>query len=140
MRSIALTMDASLLVGLALASTFRLSRNRVLIIDAGAIGGTLTGLAIAWLAISHPGDTDGRRGAAGGLLGLLGGIGITAYATIGLDEREDRYPSAAAVPPGLLALDPDGRWHVGTPGPLPVLDGTGHRVVGATLTAVSGSF
>jgi len=139
-RTAALTMDLSFLLGLALAHNVTISRNRVLIIDAGAIGGGLTGLGLAWLAASTPGR-DARFIAAGGLIGMLAGIGIAAYSTRDLDDEDDaRAGTAAAVPPGVLALHPDGRWRLGAPGPMPVLDGTGHRIVGATLNALSGAF
>jgi hypothetical protein len=139
-RTAALTMDLSFLIGLALAHNVTISRNRVLIIDAGAMGGGLTGLGLAWLAVSAPGS-EAAFIAAGGLAGMLAGIGIAAYSTRDLDDEDDaRAASAAAVPPGVLALHPDGRWRLGAPGPMPVLDGTGHRIVGATLNALSGAF
>jgi hypothetical protein len=141
LRTIAITMDASFLVGLALARNLNLSRNRVLIIDAGAIGGAMTGLGLAWLASSDP-DSDARVITGGGLVGLLAGIGIAAYFTAGMDDRDDddKRQAKALVPPGLFALDAGGRWHVGTPGPMPVFDGTGRHVIGATVNALSGSF
>ena len=42
--------------------------------------------------------------------------------------------------PAMFARDSEGRWGVGTPGPVPVLDGTGTRLVGATFNAVGGQF
>lgn len=141
LRTVAVTMDAAFVAGLALAHNVNLSRNRVLIIDAGAIAGAMAGLGIAWLASSDPGD-DARAITAGGLVGLLAGIGVAAYFTSGMDDddAEDKDQTAAAAPPGVFALDGRGRWHLGTPGPIPVFDGTGRRLVGATLNALSGSF
>ena len=46
----AIAMDAGLVLGIGLARRLEISRNRVLIIDAGALAGGLTGLAVAWLA------------------------------------------------------------------------------------------
>jgi hypothetical protein len=138
LRSIAVTMDLSFGLGLVLAHKVSLSRNRVLIIDAGAIGGTLTGLGLVWLASGDP-DDSGRAIAAGGLLGLMAGIGVAAYFTSGMDDRDGGQASASG-PPGLFAFDAKGRLQLGTPGPMPVFDGTGRRVIGATFSALSGSF
>jgi hypothetical protein len=138
LRSIAVTMDLSFALGLVLAHKVNVSRNRVLIIDAGAIGGTLTGLGLVWLASGDPNDS-GRAIAAGGLLGLLAGIGVAAYFTSGMDDH-DAGGASISGPPGLFAFDAKGRLQLGTPGPMPVFDGTGRRVIGATFSALSGSF
>jgi len=55
LKATAAAMDAGLLIGVALANSYELSRNRVLIIDAGALAGGLTGLGIAWLAAGSDG-------------------------------------------------------------------------------------
>jgi hypothetical protein len=142
LRGIALSMDAGFLVGLALAKNFEVSRNRVLIVDAGALGGGMTGLGIAWLAFYEPYGSNEEALAAGALLGMLSGITIAAIATRGLDPHSDRIPIAGtrSTVPALLARDQDGRWRPGTPGPTPVFDGTGRRLVGATFNAIGGSF
>jgi hypothetical protein len=129
----AVAMDVSLLAGVGLANQFDLSRNRVLIIDAGALGGGLVGFGVAVL-----GESDGRGIAAGAVGGLLFGIGIAALATRHLDT-----PAAGAQAlayPALFARAADGRWSVSLPPPTPVLDASGNRPVGATLTAVGGLF
>jgi hypothetical protein len=46
-------------------------------------------------------------------------------------------PSTVAA---LVGRDRHGDWSLGTPAATPVFDGTGHRVVGATLTALGGTF
>ena len=50
--------------------------------------------------------------------------------------RADAAPSV----PAILARAADGRWSIGTPGPVPVFDGTGSRLVGATFNALGGQF
>jgi hypothetical protein len=130
-------MDAGFLVGVGVAKSFDLSRNRVLIIDAGALTGGLFGLGIAWLAAGT--DNSGRGLAAASLAGMLGGIGVAAWATRHLDAQDVVVLKAPSLP-AMLARDADGRWRFGTPGALPVFDGNGSRVVGATATAVGGLF
>jgi hypothetical protein len=136
-KAIAASMDAGFLIGVGLAKSFDLSRNRVLIIDAGALTGGLFGLGIAWLAAGT--DNSGRGLAAASLGGMLAGIGVAAWATRHLDAQDVGIAKAAAVP-AMLARDADGCWRFGTPGALPVFDGTGSRVVGATFSAVGGLF
>ena len=133
----AIAMDAGFIGGLMLARSFELSRNRVLIIDAGALGGATTGLGVAWLALNGTGN-NGRALAGSTLAGLLAGIAIATYATRNLDAAHEE-PFASAVP-AIWARDADGRWRAGTPSPLPVWDGTGTRLVGATVNAVAGAF
>ena len=136
-KAIAASMDAGLLVGIGLAKSFELSRNRVLIIDAGALTGGLFGLGIAWLAAGT--DNSGRGLAGAALGGMLAGIGVAAFATRHLDAQDIGIAKAPSLP-AMLARDADGRWSFGTPGALPVFDGTGARVVGATFSAVGGLF
>jgi hypothetical protein len=136
-KAIAASMDVGLLIGVGLAKSFDLSRNRVLIIDAGALTGGLFGLGIAWLAAGT--DNSGRGLAAAGLGGMLAGIGVAAWATRHLDAQDVGIAKAPSMP-AMLARDADGRWRFGTPGALPVFDGTGSRVVGATFSAVGGLF
>jgi hypothetical protein len=136
-KAIAASMDAGFLVGVGVAKSFDLSRNRVLIIDAGALTGGLFGLGIAWLAAGT--DNSGRGLAAASLGGMLAGIGVAAWATRHLDAQDVAVVQAPSLP-AMLARDADGRWRFGTPGALPVFDGHGSRVVGATATVVGGLF
>jgi hypothetical protein len=108
-----------------------------LIIYAGAIAGGLAAAGIAWLI----GGTDnGPRGLFGAALGgMLGGIAVAAYATRNLDADDAAVTATPAVP-AIFARDARGRWSVGTPGPLPVFDGHGTRVIGATFNALGGQF
>jgi hypothetical protein len=135
-KTTAAAMDVGLIIGVALASSYQLSRNRVLIIDAGALAGGLTGLGVAWLAAGSSGE-QALPGAALG--GMLAGIAITAYATRDLDDDSDLRAARPAFP-ALVVRDPDGRWGFGAPGAVPVFDGGGRRVVGATVNALGGQF
>jgi len=136
-KAIAASMDLGFLVGVGLAKSFDVSRNRMLIIDAGALTGGLFGLGIAWLAAGA--NNNGRGLAGAGLAGMLTGIGVAAWATRHLDAVDAHVARAPSLP-AVLARDADGRWRFGTPGALPVFDGTGSRVVGATVSAVGGLF
>jgi hypothetical protein len=135
-RTGAIAMDVSLAAGIALANTFDLSRNRVLIIDSGAVGGGLIGFGVAVMA----GDNkfSGRAAAGGALAGLIAGITIAALATRNLDTPEAQEQAAAY--PALFARAADGHWSVGMPAPTPVFDGPGSRAVGASLAALGGLF
>jgi hypothetical protein len=144
----AAAMDAGFVTGVALANTYDLSKNRVLLIDAGGFTGGLAGAGIAWLVAGS--DSNGQGIAGAGLAGMLAGIGVAAYVTRDLDEddaesivgaRSSRSsPSSRSSVQAVFARDNDGRWSVGTPGPVPVLDGTGTRLLGATFNAVGGQF
>ena len=136
LKATAAAMDVGLIVGVALASSYELSRNRVLIIDAGALAGGLTGLGIAWLAAGSDGD-QALPGAALG--GMLAGIAIAAYASRDMDDDDDLRATRPGFP-ALVARDPDGRWGFGAPGAVPVFDGGGRRLVGATVNALGGQF
>jgi hypothetical protein len=133
----ALAMDLGLLAGVGLASQVDLSRNRVLIIDAGAIGGGLVGFGMTWLIVGGV-NANGRAVAGGALGGLLLGIGVAALATRHLDTPDDSNQALAY--PALFARAADGRWSVALPAPTPVLDASGTHAVGATLTTVGGLF
>ena len=139
LKAIAASMDAGFVAAVGLANYFDLSRNRVLIIDAGALAGGLMGGGVAWLIA---GTNNSGRGLAGAALGgLCAGIGVAAYATRNLDAQ-DAAAATAARPavPAVLARDRAGRWRLGTPGPVPVFDGTGTRLLGATFNALGGEF
>jgi hypothetical protein len=136
-RAGAIAMDVSLAAGIGLANTFDLSRNRVLIIDSGAVGGGLIGFG---MAVLFGGKTVSGQALAGGALGgLVAGIAIAALATRHLDTPAETQASAPAYP-ALFARAADGRWSVGMPAPTPVLDVTGTRAVGATMPALGGLF
>jgi len=136
LRGAGVSMDLGFLAGLALAASFDVSRNRDLIIDAGTLGGGVAGLGIAWLAVAGP-NASGRAIAGGGLAGLFAGMLATIYLTRDMDRDDDEPGSPVAA---LVGRDARGRWTWGTPGPAPVLDGLGQRIIGATFTAVGGAF
>ncbi|HXU01274.1 MAG TPA: hypothetical protein VN903_09795 [Polyangia bacterium] len=136
-KAVAASMDAGLLVGVGLANYVDVSRNRVLIIDAGAIAGGLFGLGIAWLAAGTDNNARGLAGAT--LAGMLTGIGVAAFTTRGLDAHDGDIAAAPSLP-AVLARDAAGHWGFGTPGPVPVFGATGGRLVGATFNAVGGLF
>jgi hypothetical protein len=131
----AVSMDLGFIAGLAVASSFPISRNRDLIIDAGTLGGGVAGLGIAVLVMGTNGS--GRAVAAGGLAGMLTGMLATIFLTRDMDKPEDDDQSAPVA--ALVGRDARGRWRWGTPGAAPVFDGLGRRVVGATLTAFGGA-
>jgi len=135
----AASMDAGFVTGVALASYFNLSKNRVLIIDAGGLAGGLAGAGIAWLVAGS--DSNGQAIAGAALGGMICGLGVAAYATRDLDEQDAAsiVASRSSVP-AVFARDRDGRWSAGSPGPVPVFDGTGRRLIGATFNAVGGEF
>ncbi len=113
----------------------------MLIIDAGALAGGLAGAGIAWLILGGT-NSDGQGIAAAGLGGMLGGIAVTAYATRNLDAEDAATSMGTTAPsvPAVLARDAGGRWSLGAPGPVPVFDGRGSRLIGATFNAVGGQF
>jgi hypothetical protein len=133
----ALAMDIGFAAGIGLAHTFDLSRTRVLIIDAGALGGGLVGFGIAEF-ITNENNPSGRTLAAGTLGGLLAGIAVAAFAGRHLDD-DDRQARAASFP-ALLARDPDGSWRIGVPATTPVASVTGARAIGASWSALGGVF
>ncbi len=133
----AIAIDLSLALGIGLADQFDLSRNRVLIIDAGAIGGGLAGFGISWLIVGGP-NASGRAVAGGSLAGLVAGISVAAIATRHLDSRAGE---ARALPyPALIGRAADGHWSFSLPRPDRVLTPAGTRPAGASLAAVGGLF
>jgi hypothetical protein len=136
LRGAGVSMDLGFLAGLALAASFDVSRNRDLIIDAGTLGGGVAGLGVTWLIINGPGSS-GRTLAGGTLAGMFAGMVATIYLTRNMDSHDDEAgPTVSA----LLGRDARGRWRWGTPGPTPVLDGLGRRIIGATFNALGGTF
>jgi hypothetical protein len=136
-RASAVSMDLGFLGGLALAASYDVSRNRDLIIDAGALGGTIAGGGIAILAMGANGS--GRTVAGGALAGLTLGLVASIYFTRDMDDEDDERERTAPVA-ALFGRDERGRWRVGSPTPTPVLDGLGRRVIGATINALGGTF
>jgi hypothetical protein len=67
---------------------------------------------------------------------MAAGMLTTILLTRGMDPEEDTGAAVAA----LVGRDARGRWHLGSPGATPVLDGLGRRIVGATFTALGGTF
>jgi hypothetical protein len=68
---------------------------------------------------------------------MAGGMLLTILLTRDMDRPEDdEEPTVAA----LVGRDARGRWRLGSPGAMPVFDGLGRHVVGATFTALGGAF
>ena len=137
LKATAAAMDVGLIIGVALANSFELSRNRVLIIDAGALTGGLTGLGIAWLASG----SDGRAGCCR----------ARRWAACWRASRSPRTrpatwtttttcgPRARRSPPWWPAI-PTAAGASARPARCRVFDGRGRRLVGATVTALGGQF
>jgi len=134
-RGMAVSMDLGFLAGLAIASSFEVSRTRDLIIDAATLGGGVGGLG---LTVLIAGTSGTRHSVAGGALaGMAAGMITAILVTRDMDKPDDdESPPVAA----LMGRDARGRWRFGSPGAVPVLDGNGRRIVGATFTAVGGEF
>jgi hypothetical protein len=136
-RGSAVAMDLGFLGGLGFAGSFDLSRNRVLIIDAGTLGGLVAGGGVTWLATAGPNQVHWRAVAGGALAGMTLGMVATILLSRHMDDAGyDAGPAVSA----LWGRDARGRWGWDAPEPTPVLDGLGRRVIGASLTAVGGTF
>jgi hypothetical protein len=137
LRGAGVSMDLGFLAGLGIAASFDVSRERDLLIDAGALGGAVAGLSLVRLFV---GDASAVQATAGGALaGMYAGMATALYLTRKMPPRDDddeRGPTVAAV----WGRDARDRWGWGMPGATPVLDGLGHRVIGATFDAVAGVF
>ena len=132
----AVAMDLGFLAGLGVAASFDVSRNRDLLVDAGTLGGGLAGLGISWLVAAGP-HVSARPILGGALAGMYLGMAAAIYFTRHMPaDSDDRGANVAAV----WGRDARGRWGWGSPSAAPVLDGFGHRVIGATLTALGGVF
>jgi hypothetical protein len=138
LRGAGTAMDLGFLGGLALAASFDVSRERDLIIDAGALGGGVVGFGATALVLGSSLSGHGRLIAGTTLGGMAAGIVTAAILTRHWDEGssddEDGAPVAA-----LVGRDARGRWSVGAPGPSIVLDGTGTRPIGATFAVLGGA-
>jgi hypothetical protein len=134
-RGTAVAMDLGFLAGLGIAASSDVSRNRVLIIDAGTLGGLIAGGGILWLTTGTSNSINWHAVEGGALAGMTVGM----LASIYLSRHMDHEDAAAAPTVGaLLGRDARGRWRWGSPEPTPVLDGLGRRVIGATFDAVGG--
>ena len=86
LKAVAAAMDAGFARRRRAGQHFDLSRNRVLIIDAGALCRRAGAAGIAWLVAGTQFNARGLAGAALG--GMLGGIAVAAYATRNLDAQD----------------------------------------------------
>ena len=137
--TLAIGMDAGLATGALLASKFTVSRNRMLLIDAGALAGLGFGLGGTWLIA---GSSSNRHAiGAGGLVGLAAGLVIATVATGNMDADDDRSQARNMVP-ALVARDESGHWGLGSLAVAPVAGpaGSGASVIGATATLLGGTF
>ena len=140
--ALAMGMDVGLASGAALAYQVDISRNRMLLIDAGTIAGLGFGLGGTWLVTGS--GRDARRAlGAGGLVGLGAGMAVAILLTRGMDD-EDRGRAASRATPAsaLAARDEHGRWAFGGLSLVPVgaPEGASRRgLVGAMVPLVGGS-
>lgn len=84
---------AGLGLGATLAHYAPMSRGRVFIIDGGALVGTLMGVGVSLLVAA-----DGQEAFLPPALGLVAGLGLTAYLTRHFDEPEAPQVAAFATP------------------------------------------
>jgi hypothetical protein len=139
-------MDGGLLTGAVLAQSYSVSRDRMLLGDAGALAGAVAGVGLGILVIGTPSSQgEGRAIAATTLVGLHGGLALSLYLTRDMkDEDSDDGEHASAQthepPPGLWVREDSGGWHTGRLALQPALDGTraGVRPVGAWLPLLGG--
>lgn len=131
-------MDGGLAVGAALARAFDLSRNRMLLIDAGSLAGLALGAGTAVMIL---GDSDGDDAArlGGGIMlaGLAAGMLTATYLTRDMAGEDDHTLPAM---PALVARDPRGRWRLGVPAIAPIADPRGGLALGAAATLVGGAW
>jgi hypothetical protein len=137
--TLATGMDVGLAGGAALASRVAISRNRMLLIDAGTVAGLGFGLGTAWLVAGSGGNGRHALG-AGGLVGL--GVGM-ATAILLTRRRDDAHEAEGTAPAAsaLAARDEHGHWSFGgfTLVPVPAPDGAPRRgLVGAVMPLAAG--
>lgn len=108
--SMAIGMDSGLIAGALIARGSDISRNRMLLIDAGTLTGVVAGFGFGFLATGTPSETEARLLGGATLAGMYLGMGAAIYLT--RDMRGEKGPRLAASP-GLLARGTDGRWGVG---------------------------
>ncbi len=111
----------------------------MLLIDTGALAGTVLGLGVGFLATGNI-DGDSMTTAIGvtTLVGLYAGLASAIYLTSDMDSASDRDMSAQTVP-ALIALDQGGRWGFGRLALAPVLGPAG-QISGAMAPLVGGAF
>jgi hypothetical protein len=139
-------MDGGLLGGALLAHEYSISRDRMLLGDAGALAGAVAGVGIGILAVGTPSEGEGRGVALASLVGLYAGLGLSLYLTRNLpDESADDRDQAQEVepqepPPALWVRADSGSWHAGRLAVQPAFDTTraGVRPVGAWLPLLGG--
>jgi hypothetical protein len=138
--TLATGMDVGLASGAALASQVGISRNRMLLIDAGSIAGLGFGLGGAWLVTGSGGNGRHALG-AGGLVGLGVGMAAAIFLTRGMDDRGEAETTTPPAASALAARDERGRWSFGgfTLVPVAAPDGGPRRgLVGAVVPLVAG--
>jgi hypothetical protein len=92
--------DAGLLAAALLAQRVEISRGHMLLIDAGGILGTLTGLAIPLFLESETAEAYG----AAGLVGMAAGLGTAAWLSRGWDDDAPGTAAGARLAPMLTRL------------------------------------
>jgi hypothetical protein len=135
--TLAVGMDIGLGAGGVLAGEIDVSRNRVLLVDAGTLAGLGFGLGGTWLLTGTKGNSRRALG-AGGLVGLGAGMIAAILLTRGMED--ERGPQALGAVPALASRGADGKWTYGTLALTPVADMTGRRqaFVGASVPLVGG--
>lgn len=139
-------MDGGLLGGALLAQSYAVSRDRMLLGDAGALAGAVAGVGVGILALGTPSEGEGRAVALTSLIGLHAGLALSLYLTRNMtDETPDDRDQARAgephePPPALWVRDDSGAWRSGRLAVQPALDSTraGVRPVGAWLPLLGG--
>lgn len=111
LTTILLTADTGIALGAWYGETHRVSRERALLVDAGAVVGTLAGLAV--FGIVQPGAKEASGALA--LTGLGAGVGTAIWLTRDWDDgRAERQVSLDLAP--WVAPTPDGRLAYGVAG------------------------
>ena len=141
-------MDGGLATGAIIAHENPISRDRMLIGDAGALAGAVAGFGLGTLIIGTPDEDEGRGLAVTTLVGLHAGLGLSFWLTRNMADEKDRNPEdeeARATPEheppaALWVRNEGGGWHSGRVALQPTFDttGPGLRPVGAWLPLLGG--
>jgi len=141
-------MDGGLATGAIIAHANPISRDRMLIGDAGALAGAVAGFGLGTLIIGTPDDDEGRGLAVTTLVGLHAGLGLSFWLTRNMADEKARNPEdeeARATPEheppaALWVRNERGAWHSGRVALQPTFDttGPGLRPVGAWLPLLGG--
>ena len=134
--TVATGMDVGLAAGAILATQVPISRNRVLLVDAGTVAGAGLGLGTTWLIAGTHGDARRALG-AGGLIGMGAGMAAAILLTRGLETGHQAAADAAPVP-ALATRDQAGSWRPGTLALVPVTASDNTRIIGASVPVVGG--